>query len=195
MIVDTRIFRAKIYRFVLMYECMDMQPISTWMARREGWRCFVFLHWESSIWGDGKLGWGFVINTPGPRSSGRLEVRLVTRVNTRGTWPLTLLMGHRKPSMNWYPLCHIPPQDLSHSQLSPTSPPPPKKHTGYLWHQPQQQTSNGLFRSGVRDSHFFWHHFLKSITHQWKDRWCLNLTQLLQLRSNYQATGNNTSPV
>lgn len=42
------------YNFVLMYECMDMQPISTWIARQEGSRCFVFLHWESSIWGDGK---------------------------------------------------------------------------------------------------------------------------------------------
>lgn len=138
-----------------MYERMDMQPISTWMVRREGWRCFVFVRWESSIWGDGKLGWGLVINTPGPRSSGRLEVRLVTRVNTRGTWPLTLLMGHRKPSMNWYPLCRIPPQDLSHSQLSPTSPPPPKKHTGYLWHRPQQQMSNWLFRSAVKSFSLF----------------------------------------
>ena len=34
-------------------------------------------------------------------------------------------MGHRKPSTNWYPLCRIPPQDLSHQPPSPTSPPPP----------------------------------------------------------------------
>lgn len=40
---------------------------------------------RAAFGGDGKLGWGLVINTPGPRSPGRLEVRLVIRVNTRGT--------------------------------------------------------------------------------------------------------------
>lgn len=117
-----------------MHQCMDTHPISTCTRTEErlgeGWRCFVFLRGESCVWGmerGGEAG-GLVINTPGPRSPGRLEARLVTRVNTRGTWTLTLLMGHRKPSTNWYPLCRIPPQDLSHQPLGPASPPPPKIH-------------------------------------------------------------------
>lgn len=138
---------------------------------------------RAAFGGDGKLGWGLVINTPGPRSLGRLEVRLVTRVNTRGTWPLTLLMGHRKPSMNWYPLCHIPPQDLSHPLLSPTSPPPPKTCRVYVASAPPANIWLAIWIQGQSFS-LFWQQFLKCVSHHWKDRWCLNLTQVLQLRAN-----------
>lgn len=117
-----------------MHQCMDMHPISTCTRAEERDGGVLFSSMGRAVFG----GWsgemvvgrwrGLVINTPGPRSPGRLEARLVTRVNTRGTWPLTLLMGHRKPSMNWYPLRRIPPQDLSHQPPSPTSPPPPKTY-------------------------------------------------------------------
>lgn len=76
-----------------MHQCMDMHPISTCtraeerLGGRDGGVLFsstgiaVFGGWSGEVRG----WWGVVINTPGPGSPGRLEARLVTRVNTRGT--------------------------------------------------------------------------------------------------------------
>lgn len=74
-----------------MHQCMDMHPISTCTrAEAEGgeWmEVFCFPPWGELCLGDGagRRGGRLVINTPGPGSPGRLEARLVTRVNTRGT--------------------------------------------------------------------------------------------------------------
>lgn len=98
-------------------------------GRAVGVGVFCFCPWGTLCLGDegGRWGGGSSNKYPGPGSPGRLEARLVIRVNIRGTWPLTLLMGHRKPCTNWYPLCHIPLQDLSH-QPSQREPPPPPPH-------------------------------------------------------------------
>lgn len=129
--------REQIHRWVVMHQCTDIHPISTCTRAEEKDGGVLFSSMgRAAFWGmwgveQGETVWrGLVINTPGPRSPGRLEARLVTRVNTRGTRPLTLLMGHRKPSMNWYPLCRIPPQDLSHQPPSPCPPLLLLKHTG-----------------------------------------------------------------
>lgn len=77
-----------------MHQCMDMHPISTCtraeerLRGRDGGVLFssmgraVFGGWSGEV---GMGSGGLVINTPGPGSPGRLEARLVTRVNTRGT--------------------------------------------------------------------------------------------------------------
>lgn len=59
------------------------QLVNEWPGERDRGVLFSSIG-RAAFEGNGKLGWGLVINTPGPRSFGRLEVRLVTGVNTRG---------------------------------------------------------------------------------------------------------------